>query len=72
MGAFICVLTGFYVVGKGIYPLDINVREREIWGVLKGYGYNGYGGRTGVKNILINCKIGIDIGGGWWYNVYVS
>lgn len=43
MGAFICVLTGFYGVGKGIYPLDVNVRERKIWGVLKGYEYNGYG-----------------------------
>ena len=42
MGALICVLTGFYGVGKGIYPLDINVHERENWGVLKGYGYNGY------------------------------
>ena len=41
MGAFICVLTGFYSGGKGIYPLDIKAYEREIWGVLKGYGYNG-------------------------------
>ena len=40
MGAFICVLTGFYSGGKGIYPLNINVHEREIRGVLKGYGYN--------------------------------
>ena len=63
MGAFICVLTGFYSVGKGIYPLNIKVYEGEIRGVLKGYGYNRHGGRTGVKNILINCKIGIDIGG---------
>lgn len=72
MGAFICVLTGFYGVGKGIYPLGINVREREIWSVLKGCGYNGYGNRTGMKNILVNYKIGIDIGGDRWYNVYVS
>ena len=43
MGAFICVLMGFYSMGKGIYPLDINVRERGIWGVLKGYEHNGYG-----------------------------
>ena len=63
MGAFICVLTGFYGVGKGIYPLDIKVHKGEIWGVLRGYGYNGYGGRTGTKNILTNCKIGIDISG---------
>ena len=63
MGAFICVLTGFYSMGKGIYPLDIKAHERKVWGVLKGYEYNGYGGRTGTKNILINCKIGIDFGG---------
>lgn len=63
MGAFIYVLTGFYSMGKGIYPLNINVHERGIRGVLKGYGYNGCGGRTGTKNILTNCKIGIDIGG---------
>ena len=43
MGALVCVLMGFYGVGKGVYPLDINVHEREIWGVLKGCGYNGYG-----------------------------
>ena len=62
MGAFICVLTGFYGVGKGIYPLDINVPEREIWNVLKGCGHNGHGGKIGTKNILTNYKIGIDFG----------
>lgn len=40
MGALVCVLTGFYGVSKGIYPLDIKVYKREIWGVLKVYGYN--------------------------------
>lgn len=56
MGALVCVLTGFYSIGKGIYPLNINVYEREVWGVLKGCGYNGHGGRTGTENILTKLQ----------------